>query len=338
MPLDPLEESEWLIGTFVLPDKVRDGDALITTAALICLELPRNVLLLLKTIDADNPGSLGQMLVEEMRDPDGLPRRPARIRVQNQAMADSVREATGGGIEIVVAPVPELEEIFDSLAEHLANQPQARYDPAESISPDLIGRLFSSAEVLYRVAPWRDVVEEQVVRVDIPDLGVRGACLSVIGSLGQSFGILLFRSPAEYVRLADPDQEPSDKSDGPRPDAAMRSLSFDPKKDIPPSSLKKIKKLRWPVAGPKAYPVIFAVDDDRLPLDLTERDVRIMSATASAFAAFLALHRHVFNASEPETTVDFFKGDDDVMVQITAPYEPDRVPRKRKPRKPRATK
>ena len=41
------------------------------------------------------------------------------------------------------------------------------------------------------IAPWQHVYDEQFIEVDIPDLDVHGACISIIGALEENFGFLL---------------------------------------------------------------------------------------------------------------------------------------------------
>jgi hypothetical protein len=38
-----------------------------------------------------------------------------------------------------------------------------------------------------------------VLRADIPDLGIEGACVSIIGALGESLGTMPARSPKGTV-------------------------------------------------------------------------------------------------------------------------------------------
>ncbi len=57
--------------------------------------------------------------------------------------------------------------------------------------------------MLYRLAPWKTASDDQVLRVDIPALGVHGACLSIIGGLGESLGFVLFPSLAGYEAFVD---------------------------------------------------------------------------------------------------------------------------------------
>jgi hypothetical protein len=102
---------------------------------------------------------------------------------------------------------------------------------------------------------------------------------------------------------------------------ALRSLSFDRKKDLHPRLAREIKQHRWPVAGPKAYPVLLCVDSEKVLFETTERDVRIMTASTRAFLTFFEKHRDLFADEYPTPITELFKLDDDVTVTLTAPYE-----------------
>jgi hypothetical protein len=55
--------------------------------------------------------------------------------------------------------------------------------------------------------------------------------------------------------------------------------------------------------------------------DLTERDVRVMTAVATSFSAFFAKNRELFTTDEPDPTCESYFDDNDVEVRFTAPYE-----------------
>lgn len=182
------------------------------------------------------------------------------------------------------------------------------------IPPAAVAELFSVAELLFRAAPWRHLRDQQIVQVDIPAYDVDGACLSVIGAAGETFGLLLFRSIEDFDRFAMTMSHPSDGK------SAVRSVSFDRKKDLTPKMLREIERYRWPVVSPKAYPVLISLDSEMQPLATTERDVRIMTACTRAFLAFFARFSDDFTDENGEPVSASFTGDDDITVTITAAY------------------
>jgi hypothetical protein len=119
---------------------------------------------------------------------------------------------------------------------------------------------------------------------------VKEACLSVIGSNDESFGILLFRSVEDYLAFGKRPAQGGARKDR----VAMRSMSFGSRNEIPPPMLREMKKHCWAVAGAKAYPTLFCIDRNMDPVPVSERDYRIMSACAFAFVMFIEQHHDVF--------------------------------------------
>ncbi|HEX7679770.1 MAG TPA: SEC-C metal-binding domain-containing protein [Thermoanaerobaculia bacterium] len=100
----------------------------------------------------------------------------------------------------------------------------------------------------------------------------------------------------------------------------LRSLSFDPRKAMPKSLIREIRKHRWPVAGAAAYPMLLSFDAEMEQFRATERDFRIMTACTHAFLSFFERHGDIFDIDEPEQTLEVFTADDGVTVTLTAPH------------------
>lgn len=317
---------EWIGARYLSPNKVREGGEVIQPEVILWFELPRGVVVSVTVINPRAPVTFEKTLAEAMKHPaEGASRRPARIRVPEQGLADALKGTIDRGTTVVVAPVPELDVVFADLAGSLtAEQPFATFLADGAIAPDVVGDLFSAASAFFRAAPWRHVSEEQVLRVDIPALQVEGACLCVIGGAGESFGLLLFRSMDAYVAFASrpplPATEETLLAARARRETQLLSLSFDRRKALPPPMLREIQEHGWEVAGAKAYPSVMAADADALPQQATERECRVLTACAIAFLAFFVRHRDLFEQDEPEKVCESFTGDDGVAVTITAPY------------------
>lgn len=150
-----------------------------------------------------------------------------------------------------------------------------------------------------------------------------GACLSVIGAAGESFGLLLFRSIEDFRSFAKAAERANAAGKAAPPtnhEPAFLSLSFDRKKDLPPSMVREIEKHRWPVAGAKAYPTVMAVGENMTALPATERYFRILTACTRAFLTFLEHDRDLFDEDNPQPVAERITGSDGVTVTFTAPY------------------
>lgn len=289
---------------------------------ILWLELPDWIVLGVELVAQRAPGALREALLRVMARPMvGPPRRPARIRVADEASAAELRPAVPG-ISVRVAATPELATLVHELAEFLPSEEgAASYLEEGRIAPEAVRRLFAAAESLYRLAPWRIASEEQLLRLDIPELGLVGACVSIIGELGESRGFLIFPSLDGFDAFAQaaeaPQGSPLDLG------TTVRSLTFEPATELPPRMRSEAESHGWPVAAKRAYPLIEHRDRDGLPRPLGEEDVRITAACASALTRFVDRHRALFKKDFPRPVSETSIEETGLSVRLTAPYEED---------------
>ncbi len=306
--------SEWIGARYKYPGMFREAGQNIQPDIIFWMEIPSGLLISSNLIDPRKPVSFAESFEEiGARKIATLPR-PDSIRVPDDRLAKELRRVAGG-IPIIVAPVPELDAAFDALTETLGRESKPSYLYGGEIGEDVVAEFFVAAQALFKTAPWGLVAEHQIVGVDISKLKVKGACLSVIGGNDESFGLLLFRSVEDYFAFGTRPAKRRRKDP-----VAMRSMSFGSRKEIPPSMLREIKAHHWPVAGAKAYPTLFCVDNEMQQVPVTERDFRIMNACAGAFLLFLEQHRDIFEAGPAVGVKASYIDDSGLMVIFTAPY------------------
>ncbi|HZL19611.1 MAG TPA: SEC-C domain-containing protein [Polyangia bacterium] len=314
------EIAEWVGGRLSPPFFITEGEPY-RPEMIIWMELPTGLVVGYHLTDPKEPADLGSILLAAMERPIvGPPRQPARIRVASADMAASVRRAVGDGIDVSVAPTPELNEVLEHMRAGISGaEVDQSYLEEGRVSVETVADLFTAAELLYRVAPWKVMDDDQVVRVDIPRLGIDGACLSVIGALAESIGLLLFPSLEAFESFASSAQvrKPGPVDLG----TTILSLSFERGADIPAFMRREISQYGWPVAGPRAYPRVDHRDSDAVPRPLSERDVQIMAACATSFGAFFAKNRGVFKDDDGDAVCESYSDQDDLVVRFTYPYE-----------------
>ena len=276
----------------------------------------------------DAEGAVARILLHAMEQPlGGQKRRPDRIRVASQALAAEVRTAVGDRIPIAVGPTPELDAMVSSLMEVMPRSGgESSYVDGGRIRPSLVRELFFSAERLYRCAPWKSAYDSQVLKLDIPSLGVEGACVSVMGNLGQSFGLIIFPSLAGYQAFYRLASAGSIQKQG-RVDLGTDwlSLNFERGGDLPESTRREALAHGWPVAGPEAYPLLLHVERDGGSRPLVPRDYQITTLAASALHRFFDVHRARFEEFEVEQVSEsYYIPVIDLEVHLTFPY-PDSV-------------
>jgi hypothetical protein len=239
---------------------------------------------------------------------------PPYLRVSDEAQAETLRRALGEGVTVEAGPLPELEPLLDSLRESIRGGPEPTYLGGGRIAPEVMARLFRAATRLYRVAPWEFMTDADSPALDIPALGVSGVAYSVMGLAGQSFGFLLFENAADaltfraFAERHEPDEgEPIDDE---TPGVRFLTLELVSGAELTPEMRREIKRHRWEVAGPRAYPELRWLDPDMAVRPYGEREVALLTAAAEALAAFTSRHKRELSARDPFTVTETIESEE----------------------------
>ncbi|MCK5800364.1 MAG: hypothetical protein KAI47_24405, partial [Deltaproteobacteria bacterium] len=291
--------------------------------AFLWIELPRGQVVAYVLVDPhEAPLSFGQTLVDAMASPFvGPPRRPTHLRVANPELAAELKRVAPT-IPARVAPTPEIDHFVQHLAETMPEEDRIEesYLAEGKISPEEVEELFVAAKRLYELAPWEVAQDHHVMRLDIPELGIEGACLSIIGHLGDSLGFLIFPSIEAYDRFVAAAISPSGEGTPHDLGTSWLVLNFEKARDLPAKMRREAATYRWPVASTKAYPRVDHREKDGFLRPLSERDVAVATHCATFLASFFVSHRDLFiDITKP--ICETYSGDDDIEVRFTAPYE-----------------
>ena len=314
---------EWVGGRVSSPFYVVEGDSYRPEITL-WLELPDNLIVGTSMQPPGQEVSLGETLVATLDSPMvGAPRRPDLIRVADAEQAAEVRLAVPD-IELRIAPTPELAEVVRRMGEHLeggaTEGSPLSYREDGRIAAELVAKMFRAAETLYRLAPWETLDDDQVVRMDVPALGVRGACVTVIGALGESLGVVVFPSLEGYQGFVEGASRVRDNG-ALDLGTTLLALNFVPGRELPEELREEVARHGWPVADVNAYPWVEHRDRDGVPRPLSEQDMLLATACATSFATLFAAHRSIFAGEAGESVCESYSGGDGVEVRLTYPYE-----------------
>jgi hypothetical protein len=314
---------EWVGGRLTTPFYITEDDPY-RPVVVLWLELPDDLVVGYRLIGPkEPPGSFGETLLGAMASPmAGPPRRPARIRVADGRLAAEVQE-TAPDIDVVVAPTPELDQVLQLMAESMPAEDHdgMSYFEGGRISAEAVNSLFYAARLLYDISPWKAAADSQVLRLDIPALGVEGACVSIIGALGESLGFIVFPSYLGFERFCRV-AEMRGPSGGPLDlGSTTLSLNFERGADLPPSMRREVAEHGWPVADPTAYPLVRHMDRDGVLRPLTEHDIRVVSACATSLGTFFLRHGTLFEGEAVKPVCESFFDENDLEVRFTFPYE-----------------
>ena len=221
----------------------------------------------------------------------GLPRHGdrRRLRTNDHELTPLLREELAGDWDVVVAPTPEAEEALTSLAATLTEPPGAGGHFADGATAEVVGRFFAAAAPVFRSSPWREASDAQVLAVDAPQFGYEGACLCIIGALGETFGVLVYASIEDYlsvVRMA------IRGAPAKGPGVLIFAVNFDRATEVPRRLRQEAKSHAWPVER-GGFPTISHIDPDALLRPVGERDYAFAAALLAALLRFLVEHEGV---------------------------------------------
>ncbi len=286
-------ESEWIGGRYPAPFYVTEGEPM-RPDIVLWFELPQGLIVGAEVVPPTAPLEVvGEVLARALEQPmEGPRRQPAHVRINDARLVEIVAPLVGGRQRVRLAPTPELDVVMAELSRGVApdageGEAELSYFEDGRVSEPVLADLFTAAERLYDQAPWQHDVDF-VLRVDVPPLGVEGACLSIMGHLGEAFGFLLFpsvRAFDDFIAAAEADDD-----DLIGFGTEVLSLGFERGADLSATMRREVSEHRWPVAGPTAYPVVTCRDPDGLERPLTERDVRLVADVAGALADFCEHH------------------------------------------------
>jgi hypothetical protein len=320
---------EWVGAATRPPFSVHDSGELVTPELLVWMEVRSELvvgqhLTLAETVQAN----LGSLLVSSIEAPlIGLPRRPSHVRVASSQEAESVRAALPD-MEVTVAPIPEIDQLVDMMAASFAAQSSG--DPWDYLSlldatPAVVRSLFDASADLWTAPPWRAASDWAVLRIDAPSIGISGACLSIIGALGEDFGFVLFPSSEDFLEYLEHAQEASQFEPGAEADigSSFISLNFERGADLPKPARRKIARHHLEVAAPDAYPMVMSVTRNGEQLAPGAQDLIVLTACARGLAAFHAQHHELFFEHQATPATLELTTEEGVELHVSGPHDLD---------------
>jgi hypothetical protein len=340
---------EWVGGCFLMP-YVREDEPHRPELA-VWLELPSGLVVGHCVIAQNGESALAKALKDALDRPiTGTGGSPPRLRVADAGLAADVRSHFGERFSIDVAPTPELDELYEHFLQAMPTaEDDASYLEGGRVPEGAMTQMFAAAAVLYRCGPWRLASDDEVLRADIPALDVKGACISIMGALGESLGLVVFPSLLAFERFRSAAEQAARGHRTPDLGGPILSLEFWRARDLPAGMRREVASHGWPTVSPDAFPVVAHRDRDGMPRPVTERDVQIATECAFAIASFFVRHPDAFGGRLREPISESMTaGKGRAIVRLMAPYDaytlfeptprlprgavaPSRAPRRRSP-------
>jgi len=315
---------EWVAGTVAIPVYVTGEGEPYRPEALFWMGADGAIL----GSTVAKPGELLPMASESLQSAIeqpmyGKPHSPTRVRVASAELADALR-AGHPGLDVVCAPTPELDEMLALMREKMAEDgatEQSYLSP--EIEPEAMAAFFTAAAALFRAKPWKLVPDDQCLfSVTIEQLGVRDAAMSVIGQIGQSFGLILFSGLDDFEAYLD---AANVIELGEQPEVPPHfALNFERGSELAPELRKEISEHHWEVAGASAYPWLVAVDEQLVARPPTDKEVTIAEAIALALTNVMAekqaLHEAWDGGEHVARTLSVTTHSGEIEVGLCTPY------------------
>jgi hypothetical protein len=306
-PVERLERGDWIVARRPAPMTIGTGKNVYRPDLLLVMHAPSGLALATDVMEpGGEPADIARRLDALIRNgprlklPVDVPP-PARLCLEDAALASALRNVMGKALPVVVRPIPEIDPLFESLeafAERVPPEDAAPPPAAADVDRATLAAFFAAADRVYAHAPWERASDSQILSADASgfDWG-KSACLSIIGALGESRGLLLFRSFEDYRRF--PEQAGPAQAAG-RPtviDAPLFAINFDVRRDAPKEYVQQAKAARVSSRDSGGFPWIQHFGARTVSLDLDAGDYVFATALLEALASLLDRHPDVFESA-----------------------------------------
>ncbi|MEW6338281.1 MAG: tetratricopeptide repeat protein [Acidobacteriota bacterium] len=214
------EQDTWQVGLVRLPMWVEGREGMAPFRPLGGLAVSRGTGLLAPSDVQPPEAATPRLAVEAVRALEAIRTElPGVVEVDDASVAEALREEFTDG-RPVIRVCERLDDLAEARAAMCAAMSKGSELPPPTVAPG-VGveelRAFATAAVeFFAAAPWRELCDEDLIRVDsaVPDPAVKYAV--VMGGGGEEFGMVCFDRPEVLELLADGEAEK----------AAIWSVSF----------------------------------------------------------------------------------------------------------------
>ncbi len=325
----------WQVARLRLRTWVREADGeLHRPWLMIVIGVPSGLVLAMNVEEKTPAPERVRSLLDQaiVRPQAGPPGRPDRVICAEPELATAIAPwLEAHGITGRLGETPELQEVVESLEEHLRDGPllPGLLD-TPGVTPNQVGNLFAAAAYFYREAPWRFVSDEHPLVVRFPADSTKDRYVIVMGNGGIEFGLAVYRS-AEQLAVAYSDLLPEVQVTL----FDQESITYGEIQDLAFSDLDAFEQNNWEGAGPKAYPLPLLFTRQEQARRPSQEDLRWYVAALRAVPRFVGEQLKTPSGviRPAEATLNVSLGDGEASVYLR--YPPNPIPRSRRPRRRR---
>lgn len=311
--IPPRVNREWVVGEIVMPMHIIEQGGY-SPVAVFVLEGP---LVLSNTLHhPDDPIDWESEVTNAMNEPAvGAARRPSTIRVASEELQKTLQQ-TFPDIEIVQASTPEIDTVGKEYENYMIEvEPSFLQDGA--IPVEVIAEFFSAAQLLYQLAPWKKLSDQDLMRIDIPEMGVEGAVLCLLGNADIDYGFALYPTFDHFEKFLDLAERMDDAQQNEHLETLFLSLTYEKAANLPPKMRREAARHGWEVASTEAYPVPLHVLDDLSHVAPSVDEIMFLTEITKNFLGFFLR----FEPESEEPVSMTLETGDGPGVRFTHPFE-----------------
>ncbi|HEV8607272.1 MAG TPA: hypothetical protein VGQ99_18175 [Tepidisphaeraceae bacterium] len=190
--------------------------------------------------------------------------RPEKVVVGDEATAEFLRAELGAEFEVSVeGELPGIANVIQHMRQNLPAASGHGFRKDSDVTPQRLRSFAEAAADFYGAAPWRHLIDEDLIRVESPAPREELSHISIMGAGGAAFGLAFFRSPAQHVEL----EQATDMRKFHRKHGGLWAITFGPIISMPLSDADYWEDEAFAVAGPKAYPTAAKQDSAQGTVD-----------------------------------------------------------------------
>lgn len=272
-----------------LPVQLRDEPAVKLVAVLWVIAGEQKIVGMEAIDRGEGTRALVDLLFESCKRPAwGSPRRPGRLRVEEEDQARALRAAVGTDPDVVVGAVPEIEDVAEHLLARLAADGPGvgpgSYLGDGRIAKERVADFFEAAARAFSERPWSVFHEAAPFCIDCPAVGLSDAVLLTAGGGTDCPGLMLLDSLDDYLAVVEDGSEETPAGGAPGFGVPIRMVGFGRGADLPDGMRREVLTHGWKIASAHAYPKASVFDAEGRIARVAEHDIVALTVCLDSVA------------------------------------------------------
>lgn len=269
---------------------------------LICISPDKDIAIGMHIISSVVPDSeIQSWALKCMTSPkDGKPRRPSKIMLNGPGL-DSLQlilRQLDIQVSVSFTPHPVVEEVISIFENSMDSKNIPPYLMHTNLNKETVAEYFNAAAEYYRVKPWELFECEETIKIEIRRKKKVYYWAIVMGTVGQEFGLGIYRSYDELSDILDSVDDTEAYNVG--KSLWMMGFSYENIADIGPVAQAECFENGWFIANESAYPSAIVNDPHdkehvRLP---KKKELTDLTIVTRAVAEFMDAHRKEVKENE----------------------------------------